>query len=995
MNECIQIKVRFTEVKLILIFLQASTFRWNNSPMSYQCWSNVNFGRLGLPEYKKYHTSHVYEQLTRDFLVYMWTSQCLKNTNSFCKTVEPIYSTEIYNHHILYPISTVRKQCTLLLLLNLAQPQWVSVDCNTNLINHVVCFSRKKNTNRKGNVANSQNLLTCEKPSILYKKSCYFFFQCEKCSLKNIYSTCRKKGLSNIMESDSMAHELFSVISQSVGEIDCDFATINKKKGKVHYFHNKFSVEERSCAFLSCKGNMIKQNEYIGLVYKQYNGHFSSVMFLYDGKQQRTKRNVVKESCKTPDCTDFKCNTSVFFYKSISGNCSPYSQQDIAAVDRKIILVPCKNSKMIEENLMNDLVSDCGLSADDEPKYKSLLLKKEFYQCPLHHLPCRYGHSKCYSFHELCIFRLNKYLHIIPCRTGSHLEFCNNFECNVHFKCPGYYCIPWGYTCDGKWDCPNGYDESTRIGCGLKRQCKNMFHCRESQICLHLEDICDGYSDCPLSDDEFLCALKREHCLKNCMCYQFAVVCTERKINYRRLHHLPHICYHLTFLEQLVLFVLKNNYAVIVNLTHNSINNVCTMQYRDTRLSLLDLSHNNIAKLSSKCFSDSSNLRKIILRNNSMSKSEPRTFMNLKRLFLVDLANNMLETLPQGFFINVSNLYIFILYDNPLNQIEYNMFAGISIKIIHSKMISVCCISKDDLICTKTKYWFNLCDNLLPNVSINTSFIMVSLLVLLTNMLSFLGQVRKSKIVAGTYLIITSAISFTNMSLTLYFMIYWFIDMYYADNFVLEISKWKKSATCIFLFSGFLSFKFLEPFLLSMLLLARLMVVKYPIESKFKSTKFTSKRLLIGILLISSFSMVCGIIAAYQGGSPDILCLPFVDPTKNNRLIKVTISLATSVQIFTISATISMHILMLTSIKKSENITRSNISTHYTTIILRQIIILSLLKIICWISSNTIYLTAMFMDKYPPLMIYWTTVLIVPINAITIPILLSFTVVTK
>ena len=27
------------------------------------------------------------------------------------------------------------------------------------------------------------------------------------------------------------------------------------------------------------------------------------------------------------------------------------------------------------------------------------------------------------------------------------------------FKCPGYHCIPWSYVCDGKWDCPHGYDE--------------------------------------------------------------------------------------------------------------------------------------------------------------------------------------------------------------------------------------------------------------------------------------------------------------------------------------------------------------------------------------------------------------------------------------------------------------------------------------------------------------------------------------------------------
>ena len=319
--------------------------------------------------------------------------------------------------------------------------------------------------------------------------------------------------------------------------------------------------------------------------------------------------------------------------------------------------------------------------------------------------------------------------------------------------------------------------------------------------------------------------------------------------------------------------------------------------------------------------------------------------------------------------MNVSNLYILILHDNPLNQIEYDMFAGISIKVIHSKITPVC-ISQADIICTKTKQWFNSCGNLLPNINIKVACITVSFLVFLVNMLLFLGQIRKSTIAGRPYLIIVSAICFSNLSLTLYFIIYWSTDKYYADNFILRISTWKKSAICTFLFSGFFSFKFLEPFLLSLFSLARFMVVKYPFKSKFKSAKFTLKTLLMGISLILLSSTVCGMRISYQGGSPDILCLPFVDPKRNSRLVQITISLVTSVQIFTTSATSVMYILMLTLIKKSEDITRGNINSNFIGIIFRQVILLSLLKIICWISSSIIFITAMIMDRYPLLLIY-------------------------
>ncbi len=39
------------------------------------------------------------------------------------------------------------------------------------------------------------------------------------------------------------------------------------------------------------------------------------------------------------------------------------------------------------------------------------------------------------------------------------------YECMDHyFKCPGDYCIPYHYVCDGQWQCPDGEDESN---CGM------------------------------------------------------------------------------------------------------------------------------------------------------------------------------------------------------------------------------------------------------------------------------------------------------------------------------------------------------------------------------------------------------------------------------------------------------------------------------------------------------------------------------------------------
>ena len=142
-----------------------------------------------------------------------------------------------------------------------------------------------------------------------------------------------------------------------------------------------------------------------------------------------------------------------------------------------------------------------------------------------HQLPCIDGHPLCYNISEICTYKLNGQHGIFPCRTGNHLQNCTEFECNMMFKCPGYYCIPWSYVCDGKWDCPGGYDEYKEHNCSGKRQCVNMFKCRLSNLCIHFGDICDGKQDCTKGDDEYLCLLNGQRCPVRCECLTFVIRC--------------------------------------------------------------------------------------------------------------------------------------------------------------------------------------------------------------------------------------------------------------------------------------------------------------------------------------------------------------------------------------------------------------------------------------------------------------------------------------
>ena len=62
---------------------------------------------------------------------------------------------------------------------------------------------------------------------------------------------------------------------------------------------------------------------------------------------------------------------------------------------------------------------------------------------------------------------------------GEQLLSCELHTCPTkYYKCPGYYCIPWRFVCNGEWECPGGQDE---IYC-QRNACPGMYRCKNSSI---------------------------------------------------------------------------------------------------------------------------------------------------------------------------------------------------------------------------------------------------------------------------------------------------------------------------------------------------------------------------------------------------------------------------------------------------------------------------------------------------------------------------------
>ena len=395
---------------------------------------------------------------------------------------------------------------------------------------------------------------------------------------------------------------------------------------------------------------------------------------------------------------------------------------------------------------MNDLAADCP-KGNDEPIYKSVLKNITYYECQSpHQLPCFKGHFKCFNFSDICIYKLNEYGHLIPCRTGSHLESCKDFQCPVHFKCPSYYCVPWSMVCDGKWDCPYGEDEQFSHKCGDKRICMHFFKCKFSQICVHAENVCDGIDDCPLGDDELLCEIKASRCPKQCYCLNLAIMCQNQISPEIFSDNSPYISFHITGTSIASIdFLRRNNFIVSINLSKNKIVNMIHLDNKFLYINTVDLGYNYIARLESYSFSNLTMLRFVILRNNIITLVKDLAFHNLKHCHLIDLSNNNLQSLLKYSFVGTLYLNILNITNNPLFHADISLFSRLLIKVIASSNPVICCIKPSVTFCElSTRSSHASCTFLFANAAMTVSCFTMSVVVVLLNALSFYVHALKN-----------------------------------------------------------------------------------------------------------------------------------------------------------------------------------------------------------------------------------------------------------
>ncbi|KAL8595638.1 hypothetical protein ACOMHN_025674 [Nucella lapillus] len=388
-----------------------------------------------------------------------------------------------------------------------------------------------------------------------------------------------------------------------------------------------------------------------------------------------------------------------------------------------------------------------------------------------------------------------------------------------HFRCPGNFndCLPVYTRCNLMYDCIGHEDEE---GCE-ELTCPGFFRCRLSKLCLHSDHVCDGWSHCPMSDDELSCDII---CPVNCLCQGYTFQCPQPfsaslfpQLRYldvtgsgMTLHdvsnntmlvgivfaHCSLILLHKTQLVNLKYLDLSYNKLYTVNLavflglenlqTLSLSNNPLTSisvgppsdrQYSD--LQALDLSFTTLAVLETRVFSVVPGLKKLNLTSTSIHTISPDGFQLPQHLTELFMDGSFVKTFPSDIFKDLSSLR----YISPQNY-----------KLCCSEILPY---NFDQSNCIAARDEISSCEDLLQSWTYRGFLGLIACLSLMGNAACCCARFFASSLASSSgFSVFVTNLTVADFLMGVYIAIIGVADHQFHGKYLCNDDMWKNSATC-------------------------------------------------------------------------------------------------------------------------------------------------------------------------------------------------------
>ncbi len=601
-----------------------------------------------------------------------------------------------------------------------------------------------------------------------------------------------------------------------------------------------------------------------------------------------------------------------------------------------------------------------------------------------------------------CIYTLDDADRIIPNGNGEHLADCERHVCgSTHYKCPGFYCIPWQYVCNHRVDCPGGSEERN---CN-ERSCLPMqMKCRQSTTCIAMHSICDGVADCQFQDDEYFCEMFHTPCPKNCTCLLFVIVCTnwDRDGTSFQISSsvLPYLKISITLnghLSRVVPFLNQFNHPIELRLEKAGISDICTdlkMYLWKYFVRTLAFPNNNLTIITSECFVEMPFLFFLNLSHNYIVALEKSSFVYVRNLSIVDLSFNRIIQLVHPAFLGRITLKLLNLQGNLITEVSTYFFFGMKVTTILVENYKVCCIKPSaETICQAVPVWPNSCGSLIDSRTSKIMIWMVGIFGLTLNVILLFPIQKRTKARDGSYIQTVQNIAVGDTLLCLYLISIAISDAIFQGRYFEYEKYWRGSLSCFSSCILFLDASLISVFSMHLMTVSRYSIVKYPLDSKFREKQFIMNVIICSYII--TVGLAVSFVSLYRIFSvdklmPTGLCLLIgnIDVSAIPTLVTWLNIYSQGVPIITIPLLNCLLIYEKNKFdKKSKDLIASGKRKSLHGIVFR-LVVASISNLLCWVASTFLLLLTVILPNYPYEILVLTVIIAFPLNSLINPFVL-------
>ena len=580
--------------------------------------------------------------------------------------------------------------------------------------------------------------------------------------------------------------------------------------------------------------------------------------------------------------------------------------------------------------------------------------------CPDDYSLCHHTlNSSCYPSSQRCVYQTYR-SNPLYCPGLEHLYHCDEFECPTMYKCPGTYCIPTRMLCDQSPDCPNKEDEQD---CHEKLVCPGLLRCREENMCVDPDDICDGILHCLLTgDDEMFCEITE--CPNGCVCHGSTAKCEGISDNMS----MSVTQSHLTALIMNGLIIERNTLDHKIGLIHlriwnctfinNGITSTIFLRLPNLKFLYLILSH--IEYIQAHAFRKLQLLEVLGIKNNEIHVLMNQIFNGLQFLPSLDLSQLHIRSLQSEVFSGLTNVKYLNLSLNPMTRLHDFLFTPLHnlriLDIRHTNLLLIgkyslsllspgtiiyldypvlCCYVSCHHRCYVDDVWLKEqhCKQLISTKVTYTAVVLSAIVNIVLNFGNiFLLRKRRMH---RSHIILLEHLSFTNVLPALYLLLVCIASSLYNNNYIYLHSKWLDSYFCYILYSLPSAGYTFSRCCVFLIVLDQLLATKFALKQRHMRTFW-----LLGILYSYIFLVIVWhILKALYLDTTNDNCLPFsVGPSDSMLAWIGRVKVIVTGVFVTVSTSFMYYTIVRTVLKSNRSIRSSRTGNRTVTSIIQNAI---------------------------------------------------------